>query len=654
MTLRVELIDGSIYLSPASLIEANRRLKFQILGSRFGGEQIDGCAKILLSKQWENQSDCLLALRELFEKHKLAYDFDDSANPAVQEYLSEREDYEQRVHLAQNVWNGTIESEEFIEFVSVIEANFSRRLYRLQLLAGFHMAWSLHACNFSVPGAGKSSIVLASYSYHKSASNGVLKSSPLLIIVGPLSSFASWDNEWEGCFGSPGNLKRISGVSKSERDEFFENVLVRGVSALPEAILMHYQTMMTELERLKSICLVSDVMLVIDEAHYIKNTDDGMWAQAALDLAPFAKSRVLLTGTPAPNGYRDLYNLFKFLWPKENIIKYHPGQLEEMSRFQFDERRQDVQEAISRWYVRISKKHILPQEDYPIREYREIVPLSSAHEEIYLKIKNWVKESLYSANDANNSTSFFKSKVIRLRQCATSPENVLHGLQAYSEEAFLDSEEQAILDLVSNYDWKIEGKYKRLLELVSDLVRREEKVLVWCDFRFTTRKVHEFLNEQGINAITLHDPGTQLSEDALESEESLSVLLAREKAINRFRHDKSVQVLVTSPHLMAESVSLHKWCHTAIYFERNWNCAQFIQSRDRIHRVGLDMNVSTTYFYLISADTIELRVDAALQEKMNLMLDLIDSQEIPLFAEGDLDAGLEENWQQVLEEYLAS
>ena len=66
------------------------------------------------------------------------------------------------------------------------------------------------------------------------------------------------------------------------------------------------------------------------------------------------------------------------------------------------------------------------------------------------------------------------------------------------------------------------------------------------------------------------------------------------------------------------------------------------------------MNVSTTYFYLISADTIELRVDAALQEKMNLMLDLIDSQEIPLFAEGDLDAGLEENWQQVLEEYLAS
>ena len=60
-----------------------------------------------------------------------------------------------------------------------------------------------------------------------------------------------------------------------------------GVSAFPDAILMHYQTMMTELERIKSLCKV-DVMLVIDEAHYIKNTDDGMWA-SALELAPYAK-----------------------------------------------------------------------------------------------------------------------------------------------------------------------------------------------------------------------------------------------------------------------------------------------------------------------------------------------------------------------------
>ena len=184
-----------------------------------------------------------------------------------------------------------------------------------------------------------------------------------------------------------------------------------------------------------------------------------------------------------------------------------------MSHYQFDERREDVQESIAKWYVRISKKHdILPQDDYPVHEYREIVPLSPADEEVYSKIKNWVRESLHEANEEERGNSFFKAKVIRLRQCATSPENVLHALQAHSQSTFLDSEEQAILELVSNYDWQIEGKYKRLLELIEDSVRREEKVLVWCDFRFTTKRVHEFLNKQGINAITLHDPGLEVSE----------------------------------------------------------------------------------------------------------------------------------------------
>ena len=79
-----------------------------------------------------------------------------------------------------------------------------------------------------------------------------------------------------------------------------------------------------------------------------------------------------------------------------------------------------------------------------------------------------------------------------------------------------------------------------------------------------------------------------------------------------------------------------------------------MQSRDRIHRVGLEKNVLTKYYYLISAETIELKVDTALREKLHLMLDLIDSQEIPLFAKRDAVSDSEENWQQVLEDYLTS
>src|SRR3546814_5172606 len=51
-------------------------------------------------------------------------------------------------------------------------------------------------------------------------------------------------------------------------------------------------------------------MMVLDEAHYIKSAD-GRQANSALRLAPHARGRVILTGTPAPNGYEDLANLFR-------------------------------------------------------------------------------------------------------------------------------------------------------------------------------------------------------------------------------------------------------------------------------------------------------------------------------------------------------
>src|SRR3546814_16549683 len=54
-------------------------------------------------------------------------------------------------------------------------------------------------------------------------------------------------------------------------------------------------------------------MMVLDEAHYLKSAD-GRQATSALRLAPHARGRVILTGPPAPNGYEDLANLFRFLY----------------------------------------------------------------------------------------------------------------------------------------------------------------------------------------------------------------------------------------------------------------------------------------------------------------------------------------------------
>ena len=79
---------------------------------------------------------------------------------------------------------------------------------------------------------------------------------------------------------------------------------------------MHFQSMANNVEDIIKYLKNNKCMLVVDEAHWIKNVDEGVWSQAALDIAPYCSSRVILTGTPAPNGFVDLTNLFEFIWPK--------------------------------------------------------------------------------------------------------------------------------------------------------------------------------------------------------------------------------------------------------------------------------------------------------------------------------------------------
>ena len=78
--------------------------------------------------------------------------------------------------------------------------------------------------------------------------------------------------------------------------------------------------------------------------------DDGVYSRAALSLSPFAKSRVILTGTPAANNYVDLYNLYKFIWPSNNVIGYSVTQLSNMSKQDNDPRVNDLISRISPFF----------------------------------------------------------------------------------------------------------------------------------------------------------------------------------------------------------------------------------------------------------------------------------------------------------------
>jgi SNF2 family DNA or RNA helicase len=91
----------------------------------------------------------------------------------------------------------------------------------------------------------------------------------------------------------------------------------------------------------------------------------------------------------------------------------------------------------------------------------------------------------------------------------------------------------------------------------------------------------------------------------------------RQLEIERFRHSSSCSVLLTNPQTLGEGVSLHQVCHDAIYIDRSYNAGLYLQSLDRIHRLGLPPDQVTKVYTLSTRQTIDQRVGLRLEQKID-------------------------------------
>lgn len=167
----------------------------------------------------------------------------------------------------------------------------------------------------------------------------------------------------------------------------------------------------------------------------------------------------------------------------------------------------------------------------------------------------------------------------------------------------------------------VSPKFYKGINLVQKLVSKGKKVLVWGIFVDTLCKITASLKEKGIK-VNLVYGGTDK--------------LKRTELIDEFR-DGDVQVLVSNPQTLGESVSLHQTVHDAVYFEYNFNLTFMLQSRDRIHRLGLNQNQYTQYYYLQTASEdinsirpgfIDEKIYKRLKDKEKLMYEAIDDKEL--------------------------
>ncbi|HOY79733.1 MAG TPA: C-terminal helicase domain-containing protein, partial [Hyphomonadaceae bacterium] len=144
-----------------------------------------------------------------------------------------------------------------------------------------------------------------------------------------------------------------------------------------------------------------------------------------------------------------------------------------------------------------------------------------------------------------------------------------------------------------------------------------KKVLLWSSFVRNVEYMADRLADLG--AVYIHG-----GVDAGDEEDDET----REGKIKMFHDDPNCMVMVANPAAASEGVSLHRICHHAIYLDRTFNAAHFLQSQDRIHRFGLPPEQETTIEIVECRGTVDETVHQRLQNKINAMSDALNDPSI--------------------------
>ena len=618
--ITLSLPDGQDYIQIGGDVDALRRDRRMAMSLRRIDPGFDSDT-LRINIAGRDVTDLLRALHDALAKRGYEDANDDNADSVLKKFFDEQKAFADFSEKARRIRNNDCDANDFEEFTQSVGANLpGRQLYPLQLLSAYHLAFSQNAANFSVPGAGKTTIVYGSYAYLSGLPEDDRKHVDALVVVGPLSSFQPWEDEYEACFEKKPRTVRLDG-SMSLTDK--RNYLLSGKPA--DLTLVSYGSIDTLRRYLAAFLDKNAAMLVLDEAHKIKNTMGGAWATAALYLASHANARVVLTGTPAPNGYEDLYNLFEFIWPRRNVSQFQVNQLADMSRSEDDERIPRLLANIEPYYLRIRKSdlHLPPVDNRPL----QLVDMSPLQRKIYDELEYLYVEGLIGGDfddDRTRNSAF--AKMIRLMQAASNPTVLLKAHASPDNDLSLPDEMLEMIRLFSKTE--VPAKFKAAKSIVEHCLESGEKIIVWTHFVSTLETMQRYLETAGMNVKTLYG-GTPTGEYCEEDETTQHT---REAIIREFNDPKSsLMVVVANPAAVAESISLHHACHTALYLERGFNAAQYLQSRDRIHRYGLGEGIVTTYYKLACRNTIDEVVDERLNLKEERMMRVVESSTIPLF-----------------------
>ena len=428
----------------------------------------------------------------------------------------------------------------------------------------------LGACLADDMGLGKTIQVLALLLILKRESK--TKQAPNLLIA-PASLLANWAAEAERF--APSLKCLIAHPSAMAHAD---------LRALDAARLDGVDLVITSYGTLLKLPLLLDMkwrIVVADEAQALKNPS-AKQTQQVKKLK--SQTRIALTGTPVENRLSDLWSLFDFT---------HPGLLGNGKVFTaFTKRLSQTQHfgplrsLVQPYILRRLKSDKRVISDLPDKtEVKAFCHLSPAQAALYERAVKDLAEAL-KTTDGISRKGLVLAYLMRFKQICNHPSQWL-GDAAWQPEA--------------------SGKFDRLRELAEVIASRQEKVLVFTQFRETTAPLAAFLGGIfGREGLVLHG-GTPVAK--------------RRELVKQFQDDELTPFFVLSLKAGGSGLNMTAASHV-IHFDRWWNPAVENQATDRAYRIGQQRNVLVHKF--ICRGTVEDRIDQMIESKQQLVTDVLE------------------------------
>jgi SNF2 family DNA or RNA helicase len=400
------------------------------------------------------------------------------------------------------------------------------------------------------------------------------------LLVVPASLVGNWKSEFERFAPS----LRILCAHRSECDADTLETIAKS----PHESTAEFDVVVTTYglaRRLDWLATLDWRLIVLDEAQAIKN---GASAQAKAVRKLRSSGRIVLSGTPIENHLGELWSLFDFCCP---------GLLGNASQFKkFVKRLNDQQDANAYGGLRrLIRPYILRRmktdpgivPDLPDKtEMRVECGLSKKQVTLYQKTLKDLEKRL-DAKDGIERRGIVLATLMQLKQICN------HASQFLRQD---------------DYDPRDSGKFQRLQQICQPIIERQERMLVFTQFRAMTGPLAEFLTSVfGRSGVVLHG-GVPVGK--------------RKQLVAEFQADDGPPFFVISVKAGGTGLNLTAASHV-VHFDRWWNPAVENQATDRAFRIGQNRNVLVHKF--VCRGTVEERIDQMIRDKQDLADEILKS-----------------------------